>query len=451
MTQVLGRRSPLGALPIYRRPMPSSRAPQPIDVGNPRLRNAPDPLLYRILQTKDYTPPLKLPFEISARFDGDDSDWERSEFDTDDSGVDDDWEEDFDYVPLVDTSLDSDVRRHWERNAPGTPSFCWSKRENFVWRHCFEGTPGVKAPLEESSSPYVRQNPRTPSSHMKGWEAQRLQEVCSYVGLRFPMGLQSKRDQREWWSTDPLMSSSVFAKTMTRDRYDALTSALHFAAEDRLWKLRPVLDVLESTYRSVFVPNKNVTVDESLWAFKGCHHAIQYNPSKRARRGLKVYKLCSSDGPEAGYTAAFKIYMGQEGHHRPAGEGRSTRQGVPVTHRQLARKTSAVGTVRLNRRGMPSDLQASRGQIDFRSSKTGIICRQWVDKRPVTMLSTAHTSKVVTLPPNRRGVERSKPEVVVDYNNGMKGVDLSDQLAQSYPSTKKTVKWYKKISSTYWI
>jgi len=300
---------------------------------------------------------------------------------------------------------------------------------------------------------------------MKGWEGTTVQEVCSYVGLRFPMGLQSKRDQREWWSTDPLMSSSVFAKTMTRDRYDALTSALHFAAEDRLWKLRPVLDVLESTYRSVFVPNKNVTVDESLWAFKGCHHAIQYNPSKRARRGLKVYKLCSSDGPEAGYTAAFKIYMGQDRGVFPSSKKAITDllekadlldkgyqlhtdnwyTSPTLFHYLQARKTSAVGTVRLNRRGMPSDLQASRGQIDFRSSKTGIICRQWVDKRPVTMLSTAHTSKVVTLPPNRRGVERSKPEVVVDYNNGMKGVDLSDQLAQSYPSTKKTVKWYKKI------
>lgn len=316
-----------------------------------------------------------------------------------------------------------------------------------------------------SNHRYVRQNPRTPSSHMKGWEGTTVQEVCSYVGLRFPMGLQSKRDQREWWSTDPLMSSSVFAKTMTRDRYDALTSALHFAAEDRLWKLRPVLDVLESTYRSVFVPNKNVTVDESLWAFKGCHHAIQYNPSKRARRGLKVYKLCSSDGPEAGYTAAFKIYMGQDRGVFPSSKKAITDllekadlldkgyqlhtdnwyTSPTLFHYLQARKTSAVGTVRLNRRGMPSDLQASRGQIDFRSSKTGIICRQWVDKRPVTMLSTAHTSKVVTLPPNRRGVERSKPEVVVDYNNGMKGVDLSDQLAQSYPSTKKTVKWYKKI------
>ncbi|XP_037782728.1 piggyBac transposable element-derived protein 4-like [Penaeus monodon] len=258
--------------------------PQPSTSGIQRLRNAPDPLLYLYsTDEEDYTPPLKLPrtsdlseVEISTRFDGDDSDWEGSEFDTEESGVDDDSDEDFDYVPLVDTSLDSDeplaeyVRRHWERNAPGTPSFCWSKRENFVRRHCFEGTPGVKAPLEDSSTPlevftsvfpeelfqtimdetnrYVRQNPRTPSSHMKGWEDTTVREVRSYVGLRFLMGLQSKRDQREWWSTDPLMSSSVFAKTMTRDRYDALTSALHFAdnegehpAEDRLWKLRPVL------------------------------------------------------------------------------------------------------------------------------------------------------------------------------------------------------------------
>ncbi|XP_047478498.1 piggyBac transposable element-derived protein 4-like [Penaeus chinensis] len=276
------------------------------------------------------------------------------------------------------------------------------------------------------------------------------------------MGLHGKRRcQRDLWSTDPLMCSSVFAKTMSRDRFDILTSVLHFAnnegepsAEDRLWKLRPVIDVLDSMYRSVFVPRKNVTVDESLWAFKGRHQALQYNPSKRARRGLKVYKLCSSDGPEAGYTAAFNIYMGQDRGEFPASmkavddlmeKAKLFDKGYqlytdnwyssPTLFYYLqARKTTAVGTVRVNRRGMPSDLQASRGHIDFRSSKTGMLCLQWLDK-PVTMLSTAHTSKVVTLPPNRRGVERSKPEVIVSYNNGMKGGDLSDQLAQSYPAT----------------
>ncbi|XP_047478497.1 piggyBac transposable element-derived protein 4-like [Penaeus chinensis] len=246
---------------------------------------------------------------------------------------------------------------------------------------------------------------------------------------------------------------------MSRDRFDILTSALHFAnnegehsAEDRLWKLRPVIDVLDSTYRSVFVPRKNVTVDESLWAFKGRHQALQYNPSKRARRGLKVYKLCSSDGPEAGYTAAFNIYMGQDRGEFPASmkavddlmeKAKLLDKGYQLYtdnwyssptlfHYLQARKTTSVGTVR-----------ALGPAGESGSSKTGMLCLQWLDKRPVAMLSTAHTSKVVTLPPNRQGMERSKPEVVVSYNNGMKGVDLSDQLAQSYPATKKTIKWYK--------
>lgn len=31
--------------------------------------------------------------------------------------------------------------------------------------------------------------------------------------------------------------------------------------------------------------------------------------------------------------------------------------------------------------------------------------------------------------------------MVIDYNVGMKGVDMSDQLAQSYPTTCKSSKW----------
>jgi len=46
---------------------------------------------------------------------------------------------------------------------------------------------------------------------------------------------------------------------------------------------------------------------------------------------------------------------------------------------------------------------------------------------------------------SRSGFERIKPKVVVDYNCGMKGVDNSDQLAVSYPSTCKSLKWYKKV------
>lgn len=33
----------------------------------------------------------------------------------------------------------------------------------------------------------------------------------------------------------------------------------------------------------------------------------------------------------------------------------------------------------------------------------------------------------------------------MDYNNGMKGVDIREQLAQSYPAARKTNKWYIKL------
>lgn len=53
------------------------------------------------------------------------------------------------------------------------------------------------------------------------------------------------------------------------------------------------------------------------------------------------------------------------------------------------------------------------------------------------MLSTVHTSEMVALPPNRQGIQRSKPKVVVGYIHVMKGVDISGQQAQSYQFMRK--------------
>ncbi|XP_042875000.1 piggyBac transposable element-derived protein 4-like [Penaeus japonicus] len=228
-----------------------------------------------------------------------------------------------------------------------------------------------------------------------------------------------------------------------------------------------MIDALSRQFSSVFIPGKLVTVDECLWAFRGRHHAVQYNPSKRARRGMKVYKLCASNGAEAGYTCAFRIYVGQDRGDLPAsmkvvvdfmeaadmlGKGYEVHldnwySSPTLFHYLQARTTSAVGTVRPNRKFMPRDMEVKlRGDGDYRSSRTGMVCLSWKDKRVVSMLSTVHTSEMVTLPTRRQGVTRSKPRVVADYNVGMKGVvDLSDQLAQYYPTTRRSIKWYKKI------
>lgn len=52
---------------------------------------------------------------------------------------------------------------------------------------------------------------------------------------------------------------------------------------------------------------------------------------------------------------------------------------------------------------------------------------------------------MVDLPLNRRGEVRTKPQVILDYNVGMKGLDLSDQLPSSYSTDKKSNKWYQNV------
>lgn len=70
---------------------------------------------------------------------------------------------------------------------------------------------------------------------------------------------------------------------------------------------------------------------------------------------------------------------------------------------------------------MPKDLQVKAcGNVDYCSSWTGLLCFQWYDKKPVTMLSTVHKSEMVTIL-NWHGQQMVKPHVVVDYNVGIRG------------------------------
>ncbi|XP_042856522.1 piggyBac transposable element-derived protein 4-like [Penaeus japonicus] len=467
--------------------------PQPSTSGRPTMRSDPSPHHY-LFET---TPGRSEEVEMTEPDDGtvmsdyeleDDSDLD-SDFNPEDleSDDDDDWDE-LEYVSALDSSVDSDqplsvtLERLAKVNAPGTSRFEWKKKENVPRRFAFAGRPGVKLDylsaessakdifdsffteqlwekMVEETNRYADQNPPVSSPHMKNWSATEVAELQKYPSFR------------DYWATNPLLRCSVFPEKMTRDRFDAITANLHFsdnedpcAADDRLWKIRPVIDIFGQQFKTVFTPEQKITVDESLFAYRGRHGAVQFIASERARFGLKAYKLCASDGPAAGYTSAFKVYMGQDRGSLPASMKAVTDlmsaaslfdkgyelytdnwySSPTLFHHLQARKTNAVGTVRLNRKFMPKDLRVTKkGQIDSRSTATGMLALSWKDRKDVNMLSTIHRSESVDLPPNRRGEVRTKPKVVVDYNVGMKGVDLSDQMARSYEIPRKCHKWYQ--------
>ena len=111
----------------------------------------------------------------------------------------------------------------------------------------------------------------------------------------------------------------------------------------------------------------------------------------------------------------------------------------------------ACGTVRINRRGLPVEMKATlaRGDITSAYVDESMMALKWMDKRPVSMLTTIHndsmTTKVRRTHRVQGGLEEiRKPVVVEQYNQFMGGVDRSDQLLSYYGFAHRTVKWWRR-------
>ena len=117
------------------------------------------------------------------------------------------------------------------------------------------------------------------------------------------------------------------------------------------------------------------------------------------------------------------------------------------------KKISCCGTVRLNRKGMPKDLEPKALRLksdDIRARTRGdLTAVVWRDKRDVCLLTNIRD------PPtegNYRDEHRNtiKPAIVADYNRHMGHVDNADRMANSYTASRQTWKWKKSSFSTCW-
>ena len=142
---------------------------------------------------------------------------------------------------------------------------------------------------------------------------------------------------------------------------------------DRIRKIRNIAIHSIHTICTI-LQRKKVSVDESLMKFRGRLSYIQFNPSKRARFGVKFYKLCESS---SGYCYRFKIYVGKDktpGTDVPASESVVMEIAQPILNKGytlyldnwysspqlfiklLENGTNVVGTVRKYRKHMPKAL-----------------------------------------------------------------------------------------------
>ncbi|GFX89858.1 piggyBac transposable element-derived protein 4 [Trichonephila clavipes] len=158
----------------------------------------------------------------------------------------------------------------------------------------------------------------------KKWTETNVEELRLFFAVWLLQGVIKKPEQEYYWSKRQTLSSPIFAKVIGRNRFLLLMKFLHFTnneefAKDRhpwpkLNKIYEIMEHLQRKFRKVYIPGKNLSLDESLMKFKGRLKWKMYIATKRARFGLKFFVLCEA---ESGYISDFLIYTGEGTVHNP--------------------------------------------------------------------------------------------------------------------------------------
>ncbi|XP_043462009.1 piggyBac transposable element-derived protein 4-like [Leptopilina heterotoma] len=204
--------------------------------------------------------------------------------------------------------------------------------------------------------------------------------------------------------------------------------------------------------------------------FKGRLSLKQYMPMKPIKRGFKVWCLPDS---QTSYILNFEIYTGKSSDSQKSEETLGERVVTNLTKelhnsrslvafdnfftslnlmtRLLEKKIFSVGTVRVNRKGLPdimknkSKLQRGESEIRYMGCVQAI---KWMDAKIVTLLSTAHnseTSSVKRTLKNGSRIDVQCPGAIETYNRIMGGVDRFDQKKQVYSISRRSSKWWHRI------
>ena len=119
----------------------------------------------------------------------------------------------------------------------------------------------------------------------------------------------------EYRRVDNLIGHDGIQNKMTGNRFCEILQDLHFADNrkddktDKTFKMRPVIDHLNSKFSEVLSNYSEQGIDEHMVKFKGRSGMKQYIKSKPMKLGFKFWFLCSS---KSGCLYQVDIYLGRK-------------------------------------------------------------------------------------------------------------------------------------------
>jgi len=104
---------------------------------------------------------------------------------------------------------------------------------------------------------------------------------------------------------------------MSRNRFQLIQRYLHFSDsnaagtnEDHFYKFHTILDIFVNNFRTNYIPDREISLDEGMLGWRGRLQFRVYNPSKIIKYGILVQTVC---GSSTGYIRNLQIYDGKCG------------------------------------------------------------------------------------------------------------------------------------------
>ena len=129
------------------------------------------------------------------------------------------------------------------------------------------------------------------------------------------MGINELPKISLYWDSDLFLGNAGFKTTIPLKRFWLLIRYFHISdprqetRTDKLTKIRPLISKLENAFQNVYVPRKNLSIDEGLVKLNGRLSFKQYMPKKPNKFGIKVWMLADS---ETYFVRRFQVYLGKQ-------------------------------------------------------------------------------------------------------------------------------------------
>ena len=155
------------------------------------------------------------------------------------------------------------------------------------------------------------------TSLVRSWTPVTESENYEVLGLFLLKGIVQKPTARSYFLKRRVISTPGFANVISRERFELICKFLHFINNESLptyqgppilIKIYPVVCHLNIKFQTLYLPNQNIAIDESLTLWKGRLSIRQYLPPKTSKFRIKTFELCKS---RTGYLWCFLGYIGK--------------------------------------------------------------------------------------------------------------------------------------------